>query len=392
MSEVRVVYANGSTVEVLLRNTPVIEVSSPEVNVIQVTDAISVLGGGSGTQTTVNNFSGDISLVAGDNIEITDDGESTITISATFDAGVTSLNDLSGDISITAGDNIAISDDSSGLITISADLSAATITYTNANPTEETIGGIVSGTTFDAVSMQDMWTALLYPYQNPTFSVNDNFASQYQYGDEVSSVEITLVVTNQSNVDDGTLSLSINQNGSLSVVETGLSISDFPYTYTPVSPMTADPNDYISFRVSGLDTNGGTVTGNGPSTYWRHKLFWGNNSSNTIDQVSILSGSTLDSDRKGVRSFPAGNGVYKYIAIPISPESLGIPPAAPNGFKLVSGINVPMLSDNSEPTFDQEENGYNYRAVTQTINGKSVTYAVFRSYNQLNGELTIEVF
>lgn len=41
-------------------------------------------------------------------------------------------------------------------------------TFTNANPTPFTVGGIAAGSTFVAQTLQQMFDALLYPYQPPT--------------------------------------------------------------------------------------------------------------------------------------------------------------------------------------------------------------------------------
>ena len=61
--------------------------------------------------------------------------------------------------------------------------------------------------------------------------------------------------------------------------------------------------------------------------------------------------SILDANRLGVRSFAAGAGVYKYGTIPQAPTDLGDPPAAPNGFKLANGTNVPMATSASPAAF-----------------------------------------
>jgi hypothetical protein len=116
-----------------------------------------------------------------------------------------------------------------------------------------------------------------------------------------------------------------------------------------------------------------------------------------VFNLTGTSTSILDSNRQGVRSFDAGTGVYKYIAIPQAPTDLGDPPAAPNGFKLANGTNVPMATSSSTVPFANASgtttsNGYECKSITDTVNGKTVTYNLYRSENQLNGALTIQVF
>jgi len=58
-------------------------------------------------------------------------------------------------------------------VTITTPLSPAmsgAVLYTNSAATYVDVGGIEDGSTFSAVTMQDMWTDLLYPNLNPSFS------------------------------------------------------------------------------------------------------------------------------------------------------------------------------------------------------------------------------
>ena len=55
---------------------------------------------------------------------------------------------------------------------INIELSGGTgnVLYTNSTPTTAKLGGIAQGTTFNLQTMQQMWDALLYPYQPPAFT------------------------------------------------------------------------------------------------------------------------------------------------------------------------------------------------------------------------------
>ena len=58
----------------------------------------------------------------------------------------------------------------SGAVLDAISSGAATITYTNATPMPEELGGYPIGTTFNNVLLQNMLTGLLYPYQYPGFT------------------------------------------------------------------------------------------------------------------------------------------------------------------------------------------------------------------------------
>lgn len=262
-------------------------------------------------------------------------------------------------------------------------------TYTNAEAMPEAVGGWDAGSTFDDKTLQQMFDGLLYPYQVPLVTVNDNFSTQYQVGDDVASVSVTLSAINSSNIQSGSLSLILNENGSQTTIATGLNLSDFPYTYSPPAGLTAAGNQYIRFKVTGTDTRGGSISHEGPSTYWRWRVYWGNSSSATLTAVSTLSGSVLDDNLQGTRAFASGTSVYKYLAWP---DAMGSPAASPNGFKFDNNTNVPMATSADDPAFSNVSNGYYYQSVTETINGESITYRVYRSKQQLNGALNINVF
>lgn len=270
--------------------------------------------------------------------------------------------------------------------------------YSNATAMPEEVGAFPVGTTFSDATLDELFTGLLYPYQDPVLTVNDNFASQYEFGDDVNSVTITLSADNPSNVEGGSLSLykvtgGGGQSTTQTLIDSALSLSDFSggYAYTPGTPITsAVANGYVSFRVVGQDTNGSTISDYGPNTYWRYRVFWGNSSSSSLSVVSTLSDSILDADRAGTRAFDSGTSVYKFFAWP---TGLGTPPAAPNGFKFDNGTNVPMATTSDDAIFSNtDSSGYNYQSITETVNGESITYKVYRSKNQINGALNITVY
>jgi hypothetical protein len=59
---------------------------------------------------------------------------------------------------------------------------SASVTYTNANPTPLTIGGIPAGSTFSNKTMTEMWNALLYPYIQPSASLTVSGVNPREFG------------------------------------------------------------------------------------------------------------------------------------------------------------------------------------------------------------------
>lgn len=274
------------------------------------------------------------------------------------------------------------------------------IKYSNTDTMPEAVGGFPAGTDFTTPrSLQYMFDNLLYPYQAPVITVTTNMAGTYEYGTTVSSVTVSVSVANAANIS-GNYTLIRTENGSNTTLTTGTLAQVNGYVDTPATPFDPLPNQYIRYRVEATDIQATSIADNSPNANWRVRSYWGNSSSASETSVLNLTGAgnnVLDSNRQGVRNFASGSGVYKYIAIPQSPTDLGDPPAAPNGFKLANGTNVPMATSSSPVAFTAASgsttgNGYECKSITDTVNGKSVTYNLYRSENQLNGALTIEVF
>ena len=78
-----------------------------------------------------------------------------------------------------------------------------TETYTNLTPTAVSIGGIPAGSTFDNMTMQEMWDALLYPYQTPIFSsFTSSMSTPIEVGSTIPAGSVTFLwnTTNSSNI------------------------------------------------------------------------------------------------------------------------------------------------------------------------------------------------
>lgn len=74
------------------------------------------------------------------------------------------------------------------------------ITFTNSTPTPQTIGGIPAGSTFNNVSIEDMFQQLLYPYIAPTANLSPNRTREFgdPTGIGVNSITFNWSVTRNS--------------------------------------------------------------------------------------------------------------------------------------------------------------------------------------------------
>jgi len=242
-------------------------------------------------------------------------------------------------------------------------------TYTNPNPTPTTIGGIVAGSTFLNQTMQQMWDALLYPYQYPAFSdFKFDRPTVVEVGTDLSGhINATWATTNSSNIqpntvdiDDITLSTSI-------VADTA---NDGGEAITVASLVHLTQADH-TFRISAQNTQGGTFSRD-LVFHWYFKVFYGNESTTTLDENGIegLSDNLLTNTFARTYSYASGGG-YKYVCYP---TSFG---TATNFTDVDTGFAVAM------------EAPY----VVSVTNALGVTqdYRVHRTTNIINGALNMSV-
>lgn len=74
------------------------------------------------------------------------------------------------------------------------------VTYTNTTPTLTSLGGIPTGSTFSARTMQEMWDMLLYPALGPQVSlVATPAVGVREFGDVISSTNLAATTVRRSN-------------------------------------------------------------------------------------------------------------------------------------------------------------------------------------------------
>lgn len=134
-------------------------------------------------------------------------------------------------------------------------------TYTNANPSAITVGGIPSGTTFSNRTMTNMFDDLLYPELYPTFTNPSNtFALSQQGLHEIGEVVSTLNFA--ATFNRGTITPSYGTSGFRSGVPNTYIYTGSGFSNVPNNSLT-DNNTVSNYSVLlGVQTWGGSVAYN----------------------------------------------------------------------------------------------------------------------------------
>lgn len=197
-----------------------------------------------------------------------------------------------------------------------ADISGGGGTYTNASPTPSTLGGIESGSTFSAQTMQQMWDALLYPYQYPAFTsfVMSGQATTLEVGDStLVDPTFTWATSNASNVSPNTLRITDVTGGSTILADNLANDGTEAVTLAAISKNSAASH---VFRIRGTNTHTDFFTRDF-TVSWLWRRFYGEDTDAGPLAESDIEGlrvSALASGFAGTYSFAAGG--YKYIAYP----------------------------------------------------------------------------
>lgn len=260
------------------------------------------------------------------------------------------------------------------------------IPYTNATPTPSALGGIPAGTTFSSQSMQQMWDALLYPYQYPAFSVFaiSGQATTVEVGTTISgSKTFTWSTSNSSNVQVNSVIVKDNTNNV--TLASGLANDGTESISLPTSIQKTTQSSH-QWGIEATNTNSSTFS-TVFTVSWLWKLYYGTSTNATLNESDIegLINSTLTSSYSGTFSY-AGGG-YKYFCFPTSFGS-------PSSFKdAATNLNVAMATNLDDAVFfANSANGLYYGLVSVTnVNGSTTNYRVYRSKNILGGSISIIV-
>lgn len=244
---------------------------------------------------------------------------------------------------------------------------AGSALYNNANPTPQTLGGIVSGSTFSNQTMKEMWDALLYPYQAPSFSsfVISGQSSTIEVGASVpANPTFIWNVINSHNVLPNTTIIKNNGN----IIANNISnVSPYTVTDGAVTKNSATTN---TWTIQQTNTNSQNFSRNFIVS-WLWKVYYGESLSSPLNesQIESLRVGNLQIGFAGTYSFQGGS--YKYLCYP---AVLG---TATTFKDTLTNLDVPFETP--------------YTVSITNINGITTLYNVHRTTNILGSSINILV-
>jgi hypothetical protein len=260
-------------------------------------------------------------------------------------------------------------------------------TYTNATPTPVTIGGIPAGSTFLNQTLQQMFDALLYPYQAPAFSSFSitGQSSPLEVGATIAApVTFTWGTTNSANVQANSIDI-LDVTGSLTLA-TGLANDGSEAIVRPGATTLTAAGSY-TFRIEGTNSLAAVFTRN-LTFEWRWRAYWGFSANVTLSeaQIEALASNALTTAIAG--SYSMGATGYKYICVA---NAVG---GQINAVKdSLTLLNVPMATVADNAAYNNVDGGgFSYALVSVTnTNGVTTNYRVYRTQNSLGAAITLLV-
>lgn len=242
--------------------------------------------------------------------------------------------------------------------------------YTNGTPTPTTIGGISAGTTFLNQTMQQMWDALLYPYQAPSFTsfgVSGN--NPLEVGETLPANQTaTWATSNSGNVNVNSVDIN-NISPPFTNLVTGT--ANDGSEVLPQGAITHNTESINTWQIRATDSHGSNFNRNySKSWYWR--MYYGEDVNTTLTgaTLKLLRASLLTNSYTRNYAMQSGS-TYKYIAYP---TSFG---TATNFTDTDTGFAVAMEAP--------------YTVSVTNAYGVTTDYNVHRSTNILNSAITIAV-
>ena len=244
-----------------------------------------------------------------------------------------------------------------------------TETYTNLTPTAVSIGGIPAGSTFDNMTMQEMWDALLYPYQTPVFSsFTSSMSTPIEVGSTIPAGSVTFLwnTTNSSNIAAN--SIKIDDITAGNTLASGL--ANTGTTAISISEITNVMATSHQWKITATNTKG-VFLSRTLNVYWQWKIYYGESALTDLIEADVeaLRVGTLAANVSGNYSFNAGE--YKWICYPTS-------------FELKTTFK------NASTNFDVAMQPALTKSITNS-QGVSTNYHCHRTVNKLGGSITIAI-
>lgn len=189
---------------------------------------------------------------------------------------------------------------------------AGNIIYDNDSPMPEKVGGYDAGTTFDNVTLLDLLTGLLYPFQYPKFTTfTTTMKKQFKLGEgSGTSMEVSWDTSNKNNIKPDSIEIKVDGSAKLNTITTNSGTDNL--TITEMKLTTSGTKQAIAKLVNTKGTEAtSTITFSWVNTY-----YYGESAELSLDESKIkaLRKSVDSNSLSSELSFNEGN--YKYIVYP----------------------------------------------------------------------------
>lgn len=241
------------------------------------------------------------------------------------------------------------------------------IFYTNPNKVPNTLGGVLAGTTFNKMKLQDVITMILYPYQEPAITSFTTPKNTFEIGEDTgNSLKLVWTTSNQQNIKENGIIFYLD--GKPLPGDNWPKSGNHTWEITPLK-LTQQGNKTVWMDMFDIK---GKKFGKGITLTWINCIYYGCSTETTMTEDIAKSFSKVNGNSLP-RKYDFGEGGYKWI---IYPASWG----ETDGTKFINPANnfvVPM---------DKQNN------ITITnSHGVSQEYLVYKSTNILNGSISITV-
>lgn len=246
-------------------------------------------------------------------------------------------------------------------------LTMGEILYSNLNPSTVTgLQGIPLGTTFNNLTMKQMWDMLLYPYQLPIFN-------SFFFAPSITPLEVGVSIPTGSKTFNWSTSNSFNiSSNTISISGPGIittsGLNNSGNTVINMSAITQAAPSSQTWLITGTNSKGQQFT----KTYsvtWKLSLYYGESSLANLAASDILSLRNILGDTQvNTLSFIYAEQKYKYFCYPATYPDISLVKRQDNG------TSVPGLM--LDP-------------IAVTKNGVTNNYKVWRSYEKLEGAQTL---
>lgn len=240
------------------------------------------------------------------------------------------------------------------------------ILYSNSTPTPVAIGGIPAGSTFNGLTMEEMWNMLLYPYQQPSITSLSTPKTNLEIGETLNTpLQVTWTTTNANNIKDGSVKLSL--------ADVDITKPNLPKQGTSsftITPITNTSQNAARLAIEMTTTQNKKITRSLDIT-WLNNIYYGCNVATTLDAEGILNLTKINANSVSRRyEFPAGG--YKYIAIP------------------TAWADIASFVD-ANTQFDIPMDKVGTLTITSRAFNVTQTYKVWRSTFLLNGSISVNI-